>query len=837
MNAPAQFARSIHLLTLGNLDAAETLCREIVRSEPRHADALHVLGIINIRRGRPEAGLQFMQRSLALDPARPHVHCNLGNALCDLKQPEAALASYRNAIRLEPNFAGARYGEGNALMVLNRPQEALASFDAAIALQADYADAYQNRGNALLSLGLPEQALESFRLALKLHPHSAMALGNCGYVLRLLQRHSEALEIYSQLAALYPGDAEALICRGNLLLELGRHEEAIESFDRALQRLPNASDTRASDTRMNRGNAWCALKQFERGLNDYDEVLRNEPNWAEAHCYRGHGLFACDRFEEALSSFNEAARLKPRFVDALNGSGMALQALKRFDEARAAFEEALIPNPEVVDILYRLAVCLRHLDRHAQAAEVFARVVALAPDYDYALGNMQHERVQVCDWTHYSQTLAAVEQSLIRGGRAYLPGPFFAVSDSSAAQAQCARIFVADKLPESAASYWSRPAIHHDKIRIAYVSADFREHPVSHLIAGVLEAHDRRRFEVTGVSLQPQDHSAAGQRVRRAFHQFIDVSRASDRDVSALMRDLEIDIAIDLMGFSGGSRPAIFANRAAPIQVNYLGFSGTLGARWIDYIIADRVVIPPSDEAFFTEKIAYLPHCFQPNDHKRRLAERRPNRAECGLPDGAFVFCAFHGPYKISPVVFDIWMRLLGRIEGSVLWLPLGGESVIGNLRREAAARGIGQQRLVFAPRLPEVADHLARYALADLFLDTLPYNAHTTASDALWAGLPVLSCRGGSFAGRVAASLLTVLGLPELVASTLTDYETQAYRLATTPSLLAELRTKLAQQRSSSPLFDSERYCRDLESAYITMWKRFQAGQAPQNLTVNPIP
>lgn len=832
MNAPAQIAQSIHLLTLGRLDAAETLCREIVHAQPRHADALHVLGIISIQKGKTEAALEFMQRSLALDPTRAHVHCNLGNALFDLKRPEAALASYRSAIRLAPDFAGARYGEGNALMGLNRFGDALASFDAAIALQADHADAHQNRGNVLLNLGRPEEALESFRLVLKLQPNSAAALGNCGHVLRLLQQPAEALEMYSRLAAQEPADVEPMISRGNLLLELGRHEEAVESFDRVLQRRPDAGDTR-----LNRGNALLALKQFERALNDYEEVLQKEPNWAEAHFCRGYGLLQCDRFEEALSSFNKAAQIKPRYVEALNGSGMALQSLKRFDEARAAFERALEPNPDAVDILYRLGVSLRHLDRHAQSAEVFARVAALAPDYDYALGNMLHERVQNCDWADYSQTLMAVEQSLIHGGKAYLPGPFFAVSDSAAAQAQCARSFVADKQLESATSHWMGPRVRHDKIRVAYVSADFREHPVSHLLAGVLESHDRRRFEVTGISLQPEDHSAIGRRVRGTFDQFIDVSRSTDREVTALMRDLEIDIAIDLMGFSGGSRPAIFANRAAPLQVNFLGFPGTLGARWMDYIIADRIVIPASDAAFFTEKIVYLPNCFQPNDDKRRVAERKPTRAECGLADDAFVFCAFNSPYKISPAVFNIWMRLLDRIERSVLWLPEGSESVIANLAREAAVRGIGRERLVFAPRLPEVADHLARYALADLFLDTLPYNAHTTASDALWAGLPVLSCLGGSFAGRVAASLLTALDLPELIASNLAHYEALATQFATTPALLAELRARLSDRRSSSPLFDSARYARGLESAYAAMWRRFHAGEPADDLTLLPPP
>jgi predicted O-linked N-acetylglucosamine transferase (SPINDLY family) len=352
-------------------------------------------------------------------------------------------------------------------------------------------------------------------------------------------------------------------------------------------------------------------------------------------------------------------------------------------------------------------------------------------------------------------------------------------------------------------------------------------------MAGVLEQHDRDRFETIAISLTPQDGSAMSQRLKGAFAQFIDVSQSGDREVVALLRELEVDIAVDLTGLSSGSRPDLFTPRAVPVQVSFLGYPGTLGTPSYDYLLADRYVIPESDQALYDEKVVCLPHCFQPNDATRPIAERTPTRAECGLPDAGFVFCCFNTHYKINPRLFDVWMRLLDTVAGSVLWLSAGNETALRNLRREASARGIAPERLVFAERVPEMADHLARYRLADLFLDTLPYNAHTTASDALWAGVPLLTCAGNSYAARVSASLLATIGCPELITSSLEDYATLATRLAQTPALLGELRSRLAHNRLTTPLFDTRRYCRDLESAYVTMWERCKRAETPQSFAV----
>ncbi|MDP8986443.1 MAG: tetratricopeptide repeat protein [Pseudomonadota bacterium] len=754
------FAEAVSLFQLGRLDAADALCRHILTLDPKHRDALNVMGIVALQQGNATRGEDLIRRSLEIDPAQPFAHCNLGNAYRDQHRPQAALASYRRALEILPDFAGALYGEGNALCDLARAEEAIGSYDRAIGLQPDHADAHHNRGNALGSLGRGDEALASYRRALSIQPSSTAALANCAEVLERLGRPQEALSVYDQWVAVQP-DSESLGRRGHLLLLL-------------------------------------------------------------------------DRPVEALTSFERAAALQPDAAQVLDGLGMALLRLKRHEEALAAIERALRVDPSRAELLYRRAATLRTLRRHEDAARAFEAVLAAAPDHDYALGNLVQERLQSCDWAAHAENVQNIDHQVREGRKACIPGPFLCVSDSAERQYQCATVFAGDRLPMTqSATAHVRPVYGHDRIRVAYVSGDFRDHPVSQLLAGVVETHDRRRFETIAISLQPEEQSPLGRRIRAAFDRVIDVGGRTDRDVAETMRRLEVDIAVDLMGLSGGSRPLIFAQRPAPVQVSYLGFPGTQGTSHLDYIVADRIVIPEADHVFYSENVVYLPGCFQPNDARREIAARTPTRAACGLPQEGFVFCCFNGHYKITPAVFDGWMRLLRAVEGSVLWLSQGSEPVVRNLRREALNRGVAPERLVFADRLPSMADHLARYRLADLFLDTMPYNAHTTASDALWAGLPVLTLAGHSFASRVAASLLMALDLPELIAVDLDGYESMARRCAAHPALLGVFRSRLARNRLDSALFDTRRYCRHLETAYGIMRERAERGEKPRGFSI----
>ncbi|HMH18234.1 MAG TPA: hypothetical protein VK572_08810, partial [Burkholderiales bacterium] len=423
----------------------------------------------------------------------------------------------------------------------------------------------------------------------------------------------------------------------------------------------------------------------------------------------------------------------------------------------------------------------------------------------------------------------------VREGRSIVdPFAFLVACQELDEQKLCAEHYLADALPEGLPVPYRSGRVRHDKIRVAYLSSDFHEHATAQLAAGLFELHDRSRFETIGVSFSPDDGSEMRKRVSGSFGRFSDVRAMSDAEVAHLLRELEVDIAVDLKGYTKGSRPGILAHRSAPIQVSYLGYPGTMGAGFIDYILADEFILPPQHQGFYTEKAVYLPGSYQVNDSKKRIAERAPTRAEAGLPQEGFVFCCFNISYKIQPPMFDIWMRLLCLAPGSVLWLLRDNALAEENLRKEARARGVEPHRLVFASRM-KLDEHLARHRLADLFLDTLPYNAHTTASDALWAGLPVLTCAGGAFAGRVAGSLLHAVGLPELVTQSLEEYEALALTLASEPPRLGEIRRKLERNRATAPLFDTDRFRRHLESAYTTMWDIWQRGEQPRAFAVDP--
>jgi protein O-GlcNAc transferase len=443
--------------------------------------------------------------------------------------------------------------------------------------------------------------------------------------------------------------------------------------------------------------------------------------------------------------------------------------------------------------------------------------------------------LRCCDWRGLDRLKSQIENGLRAGKPAIMPFAYAASFESPAGQLRASGIYAQRICPHRIAS-WQGPRYRHDRIRLAYFSSDFRAHATGYVMAELFERHDRARFETFAISFGFDDGSKMQSRLRGAFNRFVDVKEKSDREIAALVREMEIDIAVDLKGFTENSRPGIFALRPAPVAVSYMGFPATMGADFIDYIIADRFVIPETENGSYSEKVVYLPDSYWVNDSKKRISERTPSRVEAGLPEAGFVFCCFNNNYKIRPEFFDVWMRLLHKVEGSVLWLFEGHAAVARNLRQEAAARGIAPERLIFAPRMA-LADHLARHRLADLFLDTLPYNAHTTATDALWVGLPVLTCAGSTFVGRVCASLLDAIGLPEMIAGSLEAYEALALKLATEAQALAAVKEKLGRNRASQPLFDTDRFRRHFEAAFITMHERHQRGEAPASFSVAPSP
>jgi protein O-GlcNAc transferase len=800
--------------------------------EPNHGEALNNRGNVLRDLDRPADALASYDRALALRPDYAEAHYNRGRALRDLERLEEALASYDRALALKPDHVEALNNRANALRDLDRPEEALASYDRALAVAPDHAEAFYNRGNALRDLKRDEEALASYDRALAVRADYAEALNNRGNALLDLKRHEEAVASYDRALAIAPDNAETLINRGNALRDLKRYEDALASYGRALALKPDYAEALN-----NSGVALMDLKRPEQALASYDRALAIKSDYADVLNNRGNALLELRRPDEALASYDRALALRPDYADALNNRGNALNALNRPDEAIASFGRALAVRPDHADALSNRGSALNTLKRYDEAARDYERLLILKPDYDYTIGNMFSVQLGGCDWRDRDRTVERIAEDVVAGKRAINPLIFLSASQSPADQLQCARTFNQHRFPPSRLAPRPGERHRHDRLRVAYVSADYRGHPVAFLTAGLFEAHDRSRFETIAISLGPDTKDAMRTRLEGAFERFIDVRGQSDRDAALLLSSLEIDIAVDLNGYTQDCRTGILAFRPAPIQVNFLGYPGTMGADYIDYILADRIIIPEDQDRFYAEKVVRLPDTYMPNDQKRRISEHTPSRAEAGLPETGFVFCAFNANYKIAPRVFDVWMRLLRAVEGSVLWLRHDNAIAVRNLRREAESRGVASDRLVFAPLAEKLEDHLARQRLAGIFLDTLPYNAHATASDALWAGLPVVSCLGASFAGRVAASLLKAVGLPELVADTLEDYEALALALARDETALAAVKAKLARNRETLPLFDTDRFCRHVESAYETMWRRHQRGEPPAGFAVAPSP
>jgi protein O-GlcNAc transferase len=545
--------------------------------------------------------------------------------------------------------------------------------------------------------------------------------------------------------------------------------------------------------------------------------------------------FQAGRFEEALGFIDTAIAAEPARAQLWNNRGVVLAAMKRFDAAYENFARALALDPGFAGALANRAHALMQLHRPEQAIGDYQRLLVRNPEAAFARGNLLRAKLQCCNWRGLQEEWERAVADMSAGKPTIPPMVATALSNAPEHQLLASRILAHTKYPPSTAPLWKGERYGHKRIRIAFLSADFHAHATATLMAGVFEAHDRSRFETFAISLGPDDASPMRRRLVDAFEHFLCIAQKNDADIAKLLREKEVDMVIDLKGFTDGCRPAILGQRPAPLQINYLGFPATMGAPYMDYIIADPIVIPVERQIHYSEKVAYLPHSYQPNDRTRRVAATVPSRAESGLPQTGFVFCCFNSSYKITPEMFDVWMRLLGQVEPSVLWLLEDSPLVQRNLKREAAARGVDGERLVFAPRM-DPPDHLARHVLADLFLDTRPYNAHTTASDALWMGLPLVTCPGHTFASRVAASLLHAIGMPELVTSSLGEYEELACALARDFARLADIKSKLARNRETSPLFDVAQFTRHLESAYTTMWDRQQRGESPASFAVEPL-
>jgi protein O-GlcNAc transferase len=705
-----------------------------------------------------------------------------------------AAAAYAEFLEHEPGHAVCLHHLGLIEHQHGDHAAAVQLIEQALFIKPDYVEALSNLAAVRRALGDTQASIAAAKQAIILAPEFAQAHSNLGNALEDQGRLDAAIAAYRKAASLNPGFVEAHTNCANVLRKLGRVEEAAAICEEIITQRPDAAEPYFS-----LGNILKELSRPGPAIEAYRRALALRPDFAEAYANLGNVLQGEEAFEEALETYRAALSLRPDLAEVHANMGAALENVGRLKEAIDSYQTAIMLNPKLL------------------AVRVW----------------LHHKRRLICDWNGIEAdeaelcALMTLEQS-----EPMHPFPVLSMASGPAAQLHVARSFAAGfKAP----AFGHRPEDYGGarKLRIGYLSGDFCRHATALLMAELFERHDKSCFEIIAYSHGPEDRSELGQRLRQAFDEFVDIRAMRDDEAAGRIKADRIDILVELKGYTKGARTGISARKAAPVQVSFVGFPGTMGASFIDYIIADPFVLPMDQQAFFSEKIVHLPNCYQPNDTKRLISNVTPTRGECSLPQQGFVFCSFNNTYKITPEFFDIWMRLLKAIPESVLWLLDANELVKDNLRREAAARDVDPRRLVFASRLPS-PEHLARHRLADLFLDTLPYNAHTTASDALWAGLPVLTCAGDTFAGRVAGSLLHAAGLPELVTHSLTAYEAMALRLAREPALLQGMRHKLLGNRLSAPLFDIANFTRHYEAALIKMWETWANGHEPHGFAVS---
>jgi predicted O-linked N-acetylglucosamine transferase (SPINDLY family) len=730
-----------------------------------------VLGVALREAKRAAEAEPVLRDGLSERPDHPMLLLELGNALAELERPDEAVAAFEQSVRSAPEYAPARYNLGNMLRQAGRAEEAVAVYESAVRLAPGYAEAHYNLGIVLQQLRRPAQAIAAYRRAAELRPDHFGTRFNLGGVLQAERRFAEAADVLRQAVALRPGHAEA-------------------------------------------------------------------------HCNLGDALRHLKRLDEAAAAYRSALALAPDDGAAQVGLACVLRAQERFAEAETLFRARLRQAPDDIEVEERLAELLHAGNRVADARAVYEAMLDRQPDHPAALAGVLQLKSMVCDWrdrgSEFARLLAVTERQIAAGERTALSAfDAFARPLPPATLLATARTWAAET-EMLAARDKADLAFHvrrgrHDRLRVAYVSSDLKNHAAGHLVQGLFRAHDPGAFEIFAVSHGRDDGSVYRRRIAAEAEHFLDVAALTDRDAAALLHRAGIDILVDLNGYTRDHRLGIAALRPAPVVATWLGFPGSCGASFIDYAIVDRIVAPSEEAHRFTERLVHLPHCYQINDRDHPIDEAPLARRDAGLPDEGAVFCCFNASFKIEPVIFDVWMRILHRVAGSVLWLlqPLGEGA--DNLRTEAASRGVDPARLIFAAKQAK-AQHLARHRLADLFLDTRWYGAHTTCSDALLAGLPVLTCQGDTFAARVAASLLLAASLPELVMPDFAAYEARAVALAQQPEELRRLRDRLRAARSSSSAFDADRLVRGLERAYRWMWEQLETGSSLSGTGMNAL-
>ncbi len=639
------------------------------------------------------------------------------------------------------------------------------------------------------------------------------------------KNYKKARDLLEQVVLIKPNFADAYNNIGICLEKLNDLDGAIKNYNLAINNRPNFAEAHN-----NIGVVFQKLRNFDQAILQYKKAITYKNLYLDAYVNLANLFKETKQFEEAIKNYDLAINLNPKLAEVYNNKGNALKEIRKFEEAIKNYDLAINLNPNFAEAYFNTATALQDIKNFEKAVLYFEKALLLDKEIPFCKGYLLHAKMLCCNWSGLNELYKEIYNDVEKNRYSATPFGYQAICDDESNLQKCAQLYSSKRFPEIKNNLFSKKVSKNKKIKIGYLCGEFREQATSILMTEVWEKHNKEDFEIIAFDSGWDDKSLRRNRIINAFDKFIDISKVSDLDAAKIIYKEQIDILINLNGFFGTGRPVVFSYRPAGIQINYLGFPGTIGSKYIDYILCDQTVVPPESKKFYNEKIIYLPDSYQANDTKRNISDKKFLREELSLPTESFVFCCFNNNYKITPNMFDVWARLLKKIDNSVLWLIDGNSEATENLKKEAKIRNIDVSRLIFAKRM-KLEDHLARHKNADLFLDTLPYNAHTTASDSLWAGLPVLTCLGKAFPGRVAASLLKSLDLPELITYSENEYISKAEELALNPEKLTLIKNKLDTNKFSQPLFNTELFCRNLESAFKIIFEKYSLGLETEDI------
>lgn len=845
------------LKELGDIRASIQFYNKAIRLKPRYSDAYNNLACAYLQNGELEQAMETYQMALVLNPTLVDAHSNLGN-LCKAKgDMDSAKKCFLEAIRIKPDFAIAWSNLAGVFKHEGQVATAVAYYKEAVRLSPEFADAHSNLGNALKEQGEIDDAIASYQTAIKLRPDFAVAHGNLATCHYDRGEYQEAIRNFKYAIQLEPGFPDAYNNLGNAYRELGQLDEAINSYRSCLrlkQDHPHAYN--------NLGNAMKDKGLVKESIHCYVTAIRLMPHFAAAHSNLGIVLKEQGKVDQALAHYHEAIAIEPLFADAYSNLGNAYKDTGKLEEAIKCYSTAIRLRPDFADAHANLGFALKDCGQLLESIESLERSLQLRPDYPEAFANLVHAKCLVCDWSTYDTDLARLSQLLeqqlmdsegakgITLGLLPLPAvqPFhtlsypFALSEQlQIARRYAARYKVNVSLVEK--HYRWQPRLKSMRIKVGYLSADFGNHPVSHLMQSVFRLHDRSRFEVTCYALNAADESSWRRTVESESEYFKDVSQLHHGDVAQLIQNDGIHILVDLTGYTKGAKTEVLALRPCLVQMSMMGYAGTSGADYMDYLIADPTSIPEESRSYYSEKILYMPHCSMVNDHRQcaRFVLEGPkpssipiqvSRQQYGLSEDSFVFCNFSQAYKIDPILFETWMNILKRVPNSVLWLLRFPGQAESNLLDAAKERGVREDQLHFTDTVPK-DEHLLRGFLADLCLDTVVCSGAATAMDILWSGTPMLTIEGDRMSARVGSSVLRAIGMDELVTTSMQAYEELAIALATDSDRLFEIRKKIENSRDSCALFDTERWVRNLEAGFEEAQRKQDIGMPPVDIRI----